>query len=1243
MSSKRFPFGRLLSLARHGTGSYSLLALLTIICLMALSPLASAQTYTGSLTGVVSDPTGAVVPGAKVTLTDVDKGYEQVMTTDTVGRYILRQLPPGNYRLKVEAQGFKTFIREGITLNVSQQASLDVTLELGAAVQSVEVVGAAPLLSTQDAAIGQDINRTFINDLPLIGRNVFNLAFLAPGVSQAPGRTYGNEWYVTNFVSQGGRNATAEILIDGVTTTTYEANTAITAPLYTPSVDAVQEFKIQQGNLSAEVGFSGSTYVNMVLRSGGNSFHGSVWEFVRNDKFMANNWFNNRAGAKIAPRRYNQFGFTFGGPIKRDRTFFFFDYEGGRFHDAETRTAGVPSAAMREGDFGEICPEGFDANGACLNGDHQLWDPYSGIYRPWFGGREATRIIPFNNLATYISPGHPNLDGTGYQLAPVPGNLIDPSAYLIMQFFPLPNVKVGQPGYNRFDNWLGTGVSTSKNDQFDLRIDHAFSDNDRFNARFSFGANDYHGVNCFKSALDPCTQGPGSGGTRAIVLNHTHSFDPQTVLNLSYGVTRWRTYTRGIAEDFPDFDPIAELGLPDYLRLSGVKASPTFYISYGQYRSVAGQNIGAQAWSVYRNGSEVHHLLGTLNRIQGRHEIKFGGEFRVNRMNWLQSGVPAGIHQFEFNSTSQYPWWGGGDAMASFLTGVGGPGSWGEYEIPPFMSTQNFRYGGFFQDNWRVTDKLTLNLGIRYDLEIPRTERYNRMNWWDLEIPTGITAPTPQLPAGLPAEARLQQDFSNLKGGLVFASPYQRSTADADLNNFGPRFGISYKVTEKTVLRTGFGIFYNPTLWGTAGAGQGGVAGWKEETGWRTTYFDDGETPWGRISDPWPITGPRPQTGNTLGTRTWLGAGPSAPLRDLVATAYTQTWSFGIQRELPGDILVDASYVGTKGTKLNILSAGQRNYFGSWIERATADEITALQTQVPNPFYGVITDPTVGLSSPTVGVGQLLMPFPQFGGVNVYNAPWGNSNYHSFQLRVDKRFSKGLQFLVTYTNSKSIDNGSLSTWTGWLGGSQSAPTNPNNRNLDRGLSEYDISQIFQVAYVYQLPWGRGKKWGSNWNPWLDGFLGGWQINGIWRWDTGQPILLGLDSGVPPLTYGSQRPNLLGRLERREGTTDEVMANYFANPEVVERPPNYTLGTASRMLPNVRVPGTNNASLSFFKSVALSKLREGARIEFRAEAFNALNHPQFGCLNSTFGQANFGKLQCQANSPREAQLALKLYW
>ncbi len=336
--------------------------LLPLAALAFLSVPLKAQLYSGSVTGVVSDPTGAVIPGAKVTLTDTAKGYTFTASSDQVGRYILRNLPPSDYQISVEASGFKTSTRTGIVVDVGQNATVNVSMELGTTTQTVQVSGAPPLLSTQDSTTGQEVNRAYINDLPLVGRGVFDLAFLAPGVNPAAGRAFGDSGGVANnFVSNGGRNATSDILLDGVSTTDYEQNGGIIVPLYTPSVDAVQEFKVQQNNFSAEIGFSGNTVVNVVMRSGTNQLHGSLYEFLRNQALDANDWFNNQAGVDLPARRFNQFGGTVGGPIViphlyngKDKTFFFFDYQATRDHSASSFNAGVPSALERNGDFGEV-------------------------------------------------------------------------------------------------------------------------------------------------------------------------------------------------------------------------------------------------------------------------------------------------------------------------------------------------------------------------------------------------------------------------------------------------------------------------------------------------------------------------------------------------------------------------------------------------------------------------------------------------------------------------------------------------------------------------------------------------------------------------------------------------------------------------------------------------------------------------------------------------------------------------
>jgi len=546
---------------------------------------------------VVTDPTGSVIPGAAVTLTDVAKRLNFKAITDSTGRYLLRPLPPANYELMVQATGFRTAVRSGIVLDVNQNAAIDVVLQISTTTTAVEVTAAAPILSTQDAVTGQEVNRGYINDVPLLGRSVFDLAFLAPGVSPAPGQTFGTPSRANNFVSNGERNIKTDFLVDGVSTTGSEDGTGGIVPLYTPSVDAVQEFKVEQNNFAADKGFSGGTIVNVVMRSGTNQFHGSAYEFLRNQIWDANNWFNNANGIKIPALRYNNFGGTFGGPIQKGKTFFFVDYEGTR--TLSTFTAGVPSAAERQGDFGEPCQKGFDPKGSCkdldANGNqlNQLWDPYSGVYNPNEGGPDRSVYIPLNNLATFQSAGNPKLNGTGYQLAAQPGNLIDLVALKMMAGFPSPNKGVGTRAYNRYNNWAGTGTSINDGDQFDVRIDRQFH-RDLLAVRYSQGRAPVDGASCLPNALDPCSQGPNWRNPNSFALNETHTFSPTTVLTLSYGYTHMWTESDSSAGKFPDFSQVTTLGMPAYMLRSGIKASPAVW-GIGEYLPVSGsQNIGSQ-------------------------------------------------------------------------------------------------------------------------------------------------------------------------------------------------------------------------------------------------------------------------------------------------------------------------------------------------------------------------------------------------------------------------------------------------------------------------------------------------------------------------------------------------------------------------------------------------------------------------------------------------------------------------
>ena len=394
---------------------------LSFLCLVSL---ANAQLYAGSIAGTVTDSSGAVVPLASAVATDTDKGFTYKGTTDSSGRYVLRQVPPGTYEVTVEAPKFERQRKAGIVVAVNQNVGVDFSLKVGAESQIVDVQAQHVELQTEDATTGQVVDRRFVNDLPLVGRSVLDLAYLTPGITEVDTDCKGCT--ANNFTSNGSRNATADILLDGVSSTNFEQNSGILAPTYTPSVDAVEEFKVQQSNFSAEFGFTGATVINVITRSGTNKFHGTLYEFLRNEKLDANDWFN--AGNPRPPLRRNDFGGTFGGPIWKNKTFFFFDYEGTRVRSFASATAGVPTKAMRSGDFGELCTlngNSFNASGQCSDPSGQLWDPYSVTAGSTQGNVTRNQFIPFNNLATYTSPSGP-------------GNLIDPVAFKLMQMFPSP-------------------------------------------------------------------------------------------------------------------------------------------------------------------------------------------------------------------------------------------------------------------------------------------------------------------------------------------------------------------------------------------------------------------------------------------------------------------------------------------------------------------------------------------------------------------------------------------------------------------------------------------------------------------------------------------------------------------------------------------------------------------------------------------------------------------------------------
>jgi hypothetical protein len=1205
----------------------SLIAVLAMGIWFSFSDSSLAQVYSGSITGTVTDATGGVIPNASVTLTDENKGFTFKASSGSDGRYILRNLSPGLYKLTVSAAGMRNYERPGLDLEVGQNAQADVRLDVGGAAQAVEVVGSAPLLQTQDASTGQTINQKFINDLPLVGRSVFNLAQMSPGVTQAAGGTFGLNANPVNFISNGGRNSTADILMDGASQTGIENNGGISTALYTPPLDAVQEFTVQQNTYAADVGFGGNTVLNVITKSGTNEFHGSLYEFLQNNVLNANNFFNNQNGVKISPNKNNQFGGTIGGPIHKDKTFFFGDYQGTFTRSTGTARAGVPSALERTGDFGELCTHAggaFDAAGRCSAASGQLWDPTTGVFSSAVNGPVRSNYIPFDNLTTYMSPGT-NLIGTPYQLPVKPGNLIDPVAMKMMQYYPMPNVAVGTAQYNPLNNWIGTNGNLSNDHRFDVKVDHLFSDVSRITLRSSLDHSHSEGVNCFGNVADPCTQGPINGYQSSTAISYNHSFSPTWLMNFSYGYTRKYSYTAGVAADFSSFNPVTTLGLPSYILTSGYIATPNITVGNG-YQSVSGQALGSQTFSILSYPLDTHDLNVSMDKTSGKHEFKFGYEVRMHRVSFLQVSYPEGQWNFQATGTSQTPASGtGGDPLASLLMGFpeSGGGS-NTYQVDVAVTTQNYEHAWYFQDNWRPTSKLTLNVGLRYELVQPRTETLNRQSYIDPNVASPLQV------AGLPP----------LKGGLDFTNSNNRSPYNIDPMNFGPRIGLAYHTAGDIIIRTGYGIFFDPSKADAQGTGGGGFQGYNFATPFVLTYQNDGATPSSRMSNPYPGTGPQLPPGSTQGLLTGLGLGVSGPIQTWNSTPYIQTWNFGLQKQVKG-LLLEANYVGTRGTHLYFGGAGTLNFLGPWVETASAAQITALNSNVPNPFYGVITNPASSLSAPTVQLNQLDKPYPQFTGFSGNDPPWASSSYHALQLRVEKRFANGLQILGTYVFSKSIDNSSETCGcTTWLGGTTSLQ-DPNNRALERSVSQFDIPQVFQFSYVYALPFGKGKKFGGSWNGFVDAILGGWQTNGLWRFDDGLPLSISLANSRPLPTYGTQRPNLIGPLTRNNNSN--WLSQYFANPANAVIPAAFTVGNAPRTIPTVRAPGTATAALSLFKQFKLDFIREGSFLEFRAEAFNALNHPQFAPPNTTVGSSAFGQVTSQANSPRTMQLAMKMYF
>ncbi len=1143
-----------------------------------LSGAAFAQNRTASVRGTVRDPSGAPIPGAKVTIANTETGIKRLVQTNSTGDYTVTLLEPGTYQATVEHTGFQTFQQSGIVLHVNDDVQLNFSLQLGQISQVIDVHENVPLLRTTDDSLGQVVDNQKVTSLPLNGRSSFRLVELTPGYipTQAAAGQFGdipvNTTFDANFSINGGQGYSNEIMIDGTPSTTGYFDQITTMP----SVDALVEFKVQSSSMSAEFGRFGGGVINVTTKSGTNKFHGALYEFVRNDAFGANDFFNNRAGSPKPPFRMNQFGGSIGGPVDipkvyhgRNRTFFFANYEATRWRRGAVFLATLPTPAERQGNFSQD----LTTAGKLVN-----------IYNPFSTGPNPAQA------GTYVRQPFPgNI---------VPASMISPIGTKIASYYPLPNTAGIGVGGN-VDNYVSNAGTAINKGQETFRIDHQITDLQKIFGRVSLDNTDLCQPNLYGNIASPF---PGTVGcttwrNRSASLEYDNILSPQTIVTVRYGWARWYQLRSGLSYGFDQ----TTLGFP--ASLVSQEQVPMFpSVNVNGYGGLANQTS-----DFFTNGNDTHSLLPSVTLIRGKHTIKVGADLRLTRINFFNPNAPAGNYTFTPAFTQgPNPLVGSataGDGFAGLLLGTAQSGN---ITSDSGVSLQNYYFAGYVQDDIKLTGKLTVNLGLRYETETPYTERHNRIVGFDANLPS---------PAASSA-------FPNLTGGLVYASPSNRYVYDWYKNGFAPRVGFAYQVAKNTVIRGGGGFFYAPLQISNNAVGFSSSAGYSASTPF-TASADGGLTPYNTLGTAF-SSGLVPITGNSLGAATFLGQGVTVwDSHPTLPRSYQ--WNFDVQHQLPWSVLIDAAYVGNRGIYL----AGDREFDA--LPTQFLSQGSALLQQVPNPFYGTIHTGALALRNVTAE--SLLTPFPQFAGLDVVNDTAGNSIYNAFQLKIEKRLSSGLSFLVSYTFEKLISD--VPWATAGIGSFDGSGTYQNWYNLksERALSAQDIPQMLTISYDYALPFGKGRYFGRGWHGPEDWLLGGWQLNGITHLSSGTPLGLSTAVNSTHSLGGGSRPNTNGQSAALSNPT----INEWFNTSVFSQPAPFAFGNVSRTI-NVFAPGMVNFDTSLFKDVMI---HERFDLQFRAEFFNLFNHANFNPPNTNIGAKLAGQINGTATLPRVGQLALKL--
>jgi hypothetical protein len=1144
--------------------------LCTLLFFLAWNAPLPAQSTQGTLTGTITDPQGARVPGVDVVALHVDTQQRFTAVSSADGTYVIPALPIGRYEVTASLAGFSTFKQTGIVLEVGQRLRVDIGLKVGQVTETVEVTGEVTRVQTESSAAGTTVEQQRIENLPLNGRHVLDLVKLIPGVQPRNRSVDGFAQVDNQSFSQisfnGGPTYGNQVFLDGGMNTVPVHGELSVVPI----LDTVEEFRVMTNSLPAEFGQSNGGVINIATRGGTKELHGSLYEFLRNDALDARNAFLTTkdpiTGRTKPVVRYNQYGGTVGGPVYipkiydgREKTFFYFGYEQWKYRTANISRSTVPTQAERDGDFSNT----RDGTGKVI----QIYDPAT--TRPNPNGSGYVRDIFEGNI--------------------IPRNRMDPLALKILPYLPLPNVAPNN-AFTNADNYLSLESWPIDQSDVSVRIDHNLSEKNKLFARYTdnrnFRANRYWGIGDADTDARTDQRNNYNG-----LLAHTYIFAPTVVNEFRANLTRQNL-------DFihPSFDKgwPAKLGFPEIIPQD---AFPPIQI--------AGMLAIGSARGGFSGGFRKHHTVqftDSLTFVRGRHTLKMGIDQRWIRLNFTNRSNPSGNFSFAASLTNnpQIPA-GTGFGMATFLLGEVSSGSLG---IRPQWAFQSWSHGSYLQDDFKVTSRLTLNLGLRYDFSSGPVERWNRSSNFD---PFVINPET------------------NTSGALLYAGVTKdRHFTDPPNLNISPRFGFAYSLTgdSRTVVRGGYAVIYSQLESGdTTGDGANSL-GFSIDT----PFSPPGGGPYRAFllsEGPSSILQPLGAEGGPSAFR-----GQSMRFQSMEEPSpYVQQWNLTLQREILGRWVVSAGYAGNRGVHLF-----GSNYNINQLDPTYFSLGLGLQDQVTNPYFGQIKSGT--LSGKTVTRGQLLRPYPDYLDVYTLSSHGGSSIYHAFQMTVERRYASGLSALVSYNLSKMINSGASSN--------QGSSANPDYRvgRLDqrgeRSLDENDIPHRLVVSAVYELPMGPGK-------PWLQqgvaaALLGGWQLNGIYTYESGGPLVI---RGANNFT-GINRPNLVG--DPNLPDSERSAARWF-NTAAFANPPSWTIGNVPRTMPNLRGPAYNNLDMSVFRNI---RITEGLKLEFRAEAFNALNTVVLNNPNTSFTpnaagvntNPNFGKITTSTNA-RRLQFGLRL--